>query len=266
VTQSVIKYEDGEAYERGMGIWSQLAGQEFFGWLAPEPGLRWLDVGCGSGAFTELIARQCAPSELQGLDPAEAQLDYARQRLGTRGAMFHQGDAMALPFEDGGFDAAVMALVIFFVPDPSKGVAEMARVTRPGGTVSSYAWDFDGGGFPYEPIQAEMRAVGMTPPRPPSPDASHTATLISLWESAGLEEIQSSEIKVRRTFVDFEDFWSASTGTGALKPTISAMAQEDLAQLKAKVKVKVGLGLKANGPVTHEGRANVIQGRVPTAR
>jgi SAM-dependent methyltransferase len=264
MAQSVIKYEDGEAYERGMGIWSQLAGQEFLGWLAPQPGLRWLDIGCGNGAFTELLARQCAPAEIQGVDPAEAQLNYARQREGTRGTIFHQGDAMALPFEDGTFDAAVMALVIFFVPDPSKGVAEMARVTRPGGTVSSYAWDFHGGGFPYEPIQTEMRAVGMTPPWPPSPDASRTAALISLWEAAGMEAIQSYEIKVRRTFADFDDFWSASTGTGALKPTISAMAQEDLAQLKAKV--KVGLGLTADGPVSHEGRANAIQGRVPKAR
>ena len=67
---------------------------------------------------------------------------------------------MALPFPDDSFDAAVMALVIFFVPDPAKGVAEMVRVVRPDGPVATYAWDMMGGGFPMEPIQAEKRARG----------------------------------------------------------------------------------------------------------
>ena len=56
---------------------------------------------------------------------------------------------MALPFGDDSFDAAVMALVLFFVPEPAQGVAEMARVVRPGGLVAAYLWDFGGGGFPF---------------------------------------------------------------------------------------------------------------------
>jgi len=79
-------------------------------------------------------------------------------------ALFHQGDAMALPFETDRFDAAVMALVIFFVPDPPKGVAEKVRVVRPGGLIAAYAWDVLGGGAPSEPIWAEMRTMGLTPP------------------------------------------------------------------------------------------------------
>ena len=74
---------------------------------------------------------------MQGIDPSEAQLTFARMRPAARGAAFLQGDAMALPFEGGRFDAAVMALVIFFVPDPAKGVAEMTRVVCPGGTVAA---------------------------------------------------------------------------------------------------------------------------------
>jgi SAM-dependent methyltransferase len=75
---------------------------------------------------------------------------------------------MALPFADGRFDAAVMALVIFFVPEPAKGVAEMARVVRSGGVIATYAWDLLGGGFPLEPIQAELRGMGINPVLPPS--------------------------------------------------------------------------------------------------
>jgi SAM-dependent methyltransferase len=79
---------------------------------------------------------------------------------------------MALPFPNGSFEAAVMALVIFFVPDPAKGVAEMARVVHAGGMVATYAWDILGGGFPLEPVQAEMRGMGLTPVLPPSVGAS----------------------------------------------------------------------------------------------
>src|SRR6266550_6871166 len=129
---SQIRFDDGAAYERYMGKWSQLAGETFLDWLAPRSSLRWLDVGCGNGAFTEMLVERCAPVSVQGIDPSEGQLAYARTRPASRVAQFRQGDAMAQPFPDSAFDAAVMPLVIFFVPDPSKGVAEMARVVCSG--------------------------------------------------------------------------------------------------------------------------------------
>ncbi len=170
-------FNDGAADERMMGIWSRLAGDVFLDWLAPISGLRWIDVGCGNGAFTEMLVDRCAPTEVQGVDPSAAQLAFARARPAARRAEFHQGDAMALPFSEGRFDAAVMALVIFFVRDPAKGVAEMTRVVCPGGSVSAYAWDMLGGGFPLEPVFQEMRAMGMTPGGPPSADASRMDAL-----------------------------------------------------------------------------------------
>ena len=154
-----IRFDDGAAYERYMGEWSRLAGETFLDWLAPRTGLRWLDVGCGNGAFTEMIIGRCAPASAHGIDPSEGQLAYARTRPAARVAQFSQGDAMALPFPDDTFDAAVMPLVIFFVPDPAEGVAEMARVVRPGGIVTAYAWDMEGGGFPYGALQEEMRGL-----------------------------------------------------------------------------------------------------------
>ena len=130
MTEPPIRFNDGAAYERMMGVWSRSAGDIFLDWLAPAPGLRWIDVGCGNGAFTELLVDRCAPAEVQGVDPAEGQLAFARKRPAARLAQFTQGDAMALPFAERKFDAAVMALVIFFVPQPAKGVAEMVRVVR----------------------------------------------------------------------------------------------------------------------------------------
>jgi ubiquinone/menaquinone biosynthesis C-methylase UbiE len=160
IAEYQIRFEDGAAYERNMGTWSRLVGDIFLDWLAPRPGLRWIDIGCGNGAFTELLIDRCAPAEVQGIDPSDGQLAYARTRPVARGAEFRRGDATALPFPDGRFDGAVMALVIFFVPEPAKGVAEMVRVVRPGRTVATDARDMVGGGYPGEPIHAEMRAMG----------------------------------------------------------------------------------------------------------
>ena len=263
MSQQPIRFDDGAAYERGMGGWSRLAGQVFLDWLAPPSGLRWIDVGCGSGAFTELLMQRCAPAEAQGIDPSEAQLAFARTRPAARGAVFRQGDAMALPFEDDRFDAAVMALVIFFVPDPAQGVAEMARVVGPGGVVAAYAWDVLGGGFPFRPIQAELSAQGIVPQLPPSAGASRLETLHGLWTGAGLEAVETREITVQRSFADFEDFWGSSTITGSIRSTLAAMTPGDVEQLKARLRAR--LPEDAEGRIAFDARANAIRGRVPKA-
>ena len=138
MTTTQIRFTDGAGYEQYMGHWSRLAGEDFLDWLKPAPNLRWLDVGCGSGAFTETIAKRCAPKALDGIDPSEDQLAFARTRPALRTGNFRAGDAMALPYSDGAFDVAVMPLVIFFVPTPLKGVTEMACVVAPGGLVAAY--------------------------------------------------------------------------------------------------------------------------------
>jgi len=130
VTTSEIRFNDGAAYERYMGRWSQAAGERFLDWLAAEPGWSWLDVGCGNGAFTELVTGRLAPHAIAGIDPSEAQITYARSRPALHEAELRQGDAMALPWPAAAFDVAVMPLVIFFVPDPARGVGE----DRPGST------------------------------------------------------------------------------------------------------------------------------------
>ena len=256
-----IRFEDGAAYERYMGEWSRLAGEAFLDWVAPTSGLRWLDVGCGNGAFTEMLVERCAPASVHGVDPSEAQLAYARTRPASRVAQFRQGDAMALPFPDDTFDAAVMPLVIFFVPDPAAGVAEMARVVRPGGSVTAYAWDMVGGGFPYEALQAEMRGLGVAVPVPPSPDASRIDAMRDLWTGAGLESVETREITVRRTFIDFDDYWATVRGGPSVGPQLAAISPDDLALLKARMLAR--LPPDASGRITYSARANVVKGRVP---
>jgi len=256
-----IRFDDGAAYERYMGKWSQLAGETFLGWLAPQSGLRWLDVGCGNGAFTEMLVERCVPASVQGIDPSEGQLAFARARPASRVAQFRQGDAMALPFPDDTFDAAVMPLVIFFVPNPARGVAEMARVVCPGGAVTAYAWDMVGGGFPYEALHDEMRALGVAVPEPPSPGASRIDAMRDLWTGAGLDSVKTREIIVQRTFADFDDYWMTVLGGPSVGPQLAAMASRDLALLKARMRAH--LLADATGRITYRARANAIKGRVP---
>jgi ubiquinone/menaquinone biosynthesis C-methylase UbiE len=260
MVEQKIRFDDGAAYEQMMGIWSRFAGEIFLDWLAPPSGLRWIDIGCGNGAFTELLVQRCAPVEVQGIDPSEGQLAFARTRPAARMAAFQQGDAMALPFAAGRFDAAVMALVLVFVPDPVKGIEEMARVVRPGGTVATYMWDMLGGGFPLDPILVEMRAMGLTPPRPPRMDASQLEMLRELWTGAGLGTVETREIVVHRTFVDFEDFWMTNLKSPSIGPAVAAMAYGDAETLKDGVRARLS---STGGHVICSARAHAIKGYLP---
>jgi SAM-dependent methyltransferase len=255
-----VRFDDGAAYERMMGVWSRMAGEVFLDWLALPSGLRCIDVGCGNGAFTELFIERCTPTEIHGIDLSPAQLDFAKARPGARLAHFREGDAMALPFSDNSFDVSVMALVIFFVPEPQKGVAEMARVVRPGGTVASYAWEMPAG-FPLEPLYAEVRAVAHKNLAPPHPEASHPGMLRELWTGAGLQEVEIRQIAVERTFADFDEFWEVSTASGAIKPTLAAMVPSDIETVKNRVRAK--LPADASGRITYGAWAHAVKGRVP---
>jgi len=264
INEPAIRFDDGAGYERYMGKWSQLVGEAFLGWLAPGRGWRWLDVGCGNGAFTELLVERCAPASVHGVDPAAGQIAYARSRPAARSAEFSLGDAMALPFADDSFDAAVMPLVLFFVPDPPKGVAEMARVVAPGGLVAAYSWDMIGGGFPYQALQAEMREMNAIVRVAPNPDASRMKVVRELWLGAGLVAVETREITVQRTFEGFDDYWATILKGPSVQPGLAAMKAEKLAQLKYRMRVR--LPEDADGRITCTARANAIRGRVPGTR
>ena len=255
-----IRFDDGAAYERFMGLWSQRVGQAFLDWLSPPPGGQWLDVGCGNGAFTERLVAECAPDSIDGIDPSEGQLAYARSRPALQAATLQLGDAMALPYADDSFDAAVMPLVIFFVPEPRRGVLEMARVVRLGGIVSAYAWDMMEGGFPYFPLQAAMREMGLTVPAPPSPEASRLDTLRELWTDAGLVEVETQVITVERTFTDFDDYWTTVLGGPSVGATLATMTPAAVADLQSRL--RAALVEDSDGRITCSGRANAVTGRV----
>ncbi len=258
---AMIRFDDGATYEQSVGIWSRLVGADFLDWLEPAPGARWLDVGCGTGVFTELLVERCAPVEVHGVDPAEPQLAYARTRPAGRIALFRKGDAMALPYGRDRFDAAVMALVIFFVPDPPTCVAEMARVVRPGGTVAAYAWDIAGGGSAVEPVMAELRR-----------SASHRSGRRTIrrpgskpWSSCG----RAADSKRRRPGNSRRSGPSPTSPPigrspqprTPLPPSSRRMPDSEVDLLKLRVRSR--LPTDAAGRIVQTARANAIKGRRP---
>jgi ubiquinone/menaquinone biosynthesis C-methylase UbiE len=210
-----------------------------------------------------MIMARCAPASLHGVDPSEPQLAYARARPALRTAEFQKGDAMALPFPERSFDAAVMPLVIFFVPDPARGVAEMARVAAPGGLVCAYAWDMPGGGFPYAALQEEMRSMGFAVPSAPRPDASSLDAMREIWERAGLEGIATRAFAIQRTFRDFEDYWATVRGGPSVAPILAAMSTGDTERLRERMRAR--LPAPASGPFTLGAVCNAVKGSVPGA-
>ena len=256
-----IRFDDGEAYERFMGTWSRLVGEVFLDWIGPEPGLVWADVGCGNGAFTELLFTRTAAAEIVGVDPSDAQLAFAGTRLSGRPLTLRPGSAMELPLADGSVDASVMALVIFFVPEPERGVAEMVRATRPGGLVCAYAWDVMGGGFPTEPIGDALRAVGLEPPRPPRADASTLEALQDLWAGAGLEGIATHTIEVEREFRDADEWWTSIRGAPSLGARIDRLPGTDARRLRDLALER--LPVSQDGRIRARARANAVRGTVP---
>lgn len=261
MTDQPIRFDDGAAYENMMGRWSALVGERFLDWIAVPAGARWLDVGCGNGAFTVQIVERCAPAHVQAFDPSPGQLAYARTRLPAGAPVtWAEGDAMKPAVGDASADAAVMALVLFFVPEPAVGVAEMCRAVRSGGVVAAYHWDILAGGFPLADIGAEAMKLGIPPRLPPSVQASTLEASEALWKGAGLQQVRSTQFTVQRRFDSFDDYWNSAASSNTLRSMFETMPADELATLQANVRARVR---DDGGPLTLSARANAVSGTKP---
>ena len=247
------------AYERYMSGWSRAAGGQFLDWLALPPGLRWLDVGCGSGAFTALLAECAAPSELDGIDRAPAMLAHARTRL-PENVQLHEGDATALPFAAARFDAAVMPLVIVFIDAPDHAVAEMRRVVRPGGTVATYIWDLPQG-FPYYTAFAILRDLGVLPNRAAADESTALAQLQALWQRARLQDVATAAFAVRQRYPDFAAYWQALQDSASIGERFAALPEA--ARQSVRDALRARLPVAADGSITLAARAHAVRGVCP---
>lgn len=256
-----IAFDDGEAYERYMSVWSRRVGVPFLKWLQAPEALDWLDIGCGNGAFTRLLLEQTGAASVCGIDPSQALLTHARQQPDLQSVRFQLADAMQLPFAEASFDAAVMPLVLFFIPQPAIGVAQMVRVLRPGGLAAAYVWDMSGGGFPYQRVLEALREFDLPTPTPPSPEASRLPDMQALWQNAGLIDVQTCRIAAQRQFDDFDQLWATLTARSTFRERIEGI--DDATQSRFRQSLQNRLDTDAQGRILMQAHAHAIKGRRP---
>jgi len=257
-----IHFTDGAAYDRLMAPWSRAVGKQFLDWLALPSGLRWIDVGCGTGAFTELVLEQANPTDVSAVDPAEDQIAFARSKPAAKRASFRQAEAQKLPFADSEFDVAAMALVITFVSDPAQAVAEMKRVVKPGGMIGTYVWDFLGKGNTQQPLREAVEARGIRVMPTPGHVHSRLESLRTIFTDAGLDAVSVRPIEIEVSYPNFDAYWTAQTGfANTVVQHMRKMTEAQIEELKTHLREH--LPRDKGGRIAYKAWANAAKGRVP---
>jgi SAM-dependent methyltransferase len=252
----------GDAYERYVGRWSRPVAAEFLRWLGLAPGLDWLDAGCGTGALTSAILEAAAPRRVRGYDRSPDYVAAARARVGDPRAELVVADAAALPDPPHAYDAAVSGLVLNFLPEPARALAEWRRVVRPGGTVGVYVWDyaermelirvFWDAAVELDPDAGaldEGRRFGICRPEP----------LRDLFALAGLRDVRDRAIDVPARFGGFDDFWQPFLGGQGPAPGYAvSLDEERRAALRERIRSR--LPVSADGSITLTARAWAVRG------
>ena len=158
-------------------------------------------------------------------------MSLARQRISDPRARFETGDATHLPWNSAVRDVTAAGLVLNFVRDHDGMVREMARVTRPGGTVAAYVWDYAGG------MQSDAALLGRGDRREPRMTRSSTRprqfplsarAAQALFEKSGLKAVETRAIEIPTVFQTFDDYWKPFLGrTGAAPTYLASVDGED---------------------------------------
>jgi SAM-dependent methyltransferase len=195
----------GDSYDRYMGRYSRELAPRFIAFAGIEPGLRVLDVGCGSGVLTAALAERLGAANVAAADPSETLLAACVERV--PGANVRLAPAERLPWPDDSFEAVLSQLVLNFVQDADVAVAEMCRVVRVGGTVASCTWDYADG---MRMLHTFWETAVEVDPQAPTEHAMRYATegeLAKLWERHGLDDIETAPLDVEAGYEDFDDLW-----------------------------------------------------------
>jgi len=258
-------FDNPKAYERFMGRWSKHLAPQLVEFAGIQDGDGVLDVGSGTGALALSAAAATHRSEIVGLEPCMPYVDYARRQTTDLRVRFDVGDAQKLPYPDASFDKCLALLVINQISDAPRAVAEMQRVTRPGGRVVACVWD-SGGGMTMFRVFWDA-AVALEPAAEPQHQRhipyGRSGQLADLWTSAGLEQVEETGLVTLQEFTSFEDFWLPFLGgQGRASSYVTTLPLERQRALRDRVRADL-LGSKADGPFTLTAGAWAVRGSVP---
>jgi SAM-dependent methyltransferase len=247
-----------EHYDRYMGRYSQALAAALADAAGVRAGLQALDVGCGPGALTGELAARLGAGQVAAIDPAPQFAAACRDR--HPGADVRTGAAEELPWPDARFDAALACLVVGFMRDPDLGLREMARVTRPGGTVAACMWDTVTGGM-------TMLRVFWDAARQVEPAAPGEAALAGTGEGdlaarlarAGLKDVTGGALTSQARYLGFDDFWEPFTlAVGPAGNYLRSLSPDQQAEVREACRGRV-----PDGPFTLPARAWYACGVVP---
>lgn len=258
-------WQAGDSYDFYMGRWSRQVAPRFLDWLGAPAGLDWLEIGCGTGALSAAILARCDSKRLISIDPSEGFLAKARANVPDPRVEFRVGDAQALALETASREIVVSALMLNFVPDRDKALAEMKRVGRVGGMVGFYVWDYPGGGVEF------MRAFwnAATALDPDALDLTEDRRfpfctpegLTDMAARAGLTSVECAPIEVATVFKDFEDYWRPFTlGAGPAPGYCVSLAPE--ARQRLRDRLHDSLPRREDGTIPLKVRAWAVKARI----
>jgi SAM-dependent methyltransferase len=266
-TSSTFVAASGDGYELQMGRWSRRLAEPFLDFCGWRDGETILDAGCGTGALTSALVQRTKTARIKGIDFSEVYVEHARKHTSDARAEFRVGDICALPYDDASFDRVLSLLVLHFVPQAEKAVAELRRVARPGGTVAAAVWDARGGlvanrmffdaAAALEEEGNKRRARNFTRPM------TRPGELVSAWRSAGFADVRDAMLTIRMEFSSFDDYWAPYLGKDGPGPEYIATLDATQRQRLHDVVRAAYLDGEADGPRSYAATAWAVAGTAP---
>lgn len=254
-------WERGSPYEQYIGRWSRKIAPLFVSWLDQPANQRWLDVGCGTGALSAAVLDRCAPGSLIGVEPSEGFRKLAAQNLGGQSHLL-AGDAAALPLDSGSCDIVVSGLVLNFVSDLSSALAEMIRVTVPGGTIAAYVWDYADRMAIIKSFWDAAASLDQEATRLHEGarfPVCNPSALKDAFERAGLGRVETTSLELTAEFDDFEDYWQPFLGGQGPAPAY-AMSLSEAKRAALRVRLEAALPAGSNNTICLPARAWAVRG------
>jgi SAM-dependent methyltransferase len=253
----------GLPYERFMGRWSRLIARAFIQWLSPPPALRWLDIGCGTGALSETILAHATPVSLLAVDPSHGFIAFAKRKLADPRITFWVGDALHLPADTHAIDMAVSGLVLNFITEPVIALQAMRRALHPDGMLALYVWDYGG---KMEMLRYFWDSVVALDPHAHALDEGirfpicQPDALTQACARAGLHRVDVRGLEITMTFTDFADYWTPFlSGQGPAPGFVAGMRMTDRTALEERLRAT--LPFREDGSLSLVARAWAVQAR-----
>ncbi|KRE02316.1 SAM-dependent methyltransferase [Bosea sp. Root381] len=264
---SCFNVHDAAAYDQLMGRWSRKLAPLFIDFAGIAGGERVLDVGCGTGSLTFALAKTAGLAEISAIDFSPVFVEAAIRRNTDPRITIQQADACALPFEDDRFDRALALLVLHFVPETAKAIAEMRRVTRSGGVVAAVVWDHFGGmpgmRMMVDTVAALSEGGRELRSRYCFQPMMRPHEMQQAFVAEGLADVTETELMIRMDYQSFDDFWAPiGAGEGPLGKYLVTLDAEERGRAVAAVRDAYQAG-RPDGPRSFANVAWACRGVVP---